>query len=436
MKRLMGVAVMVAMMLWASGVHAEARAVPTVLAFQSVLTDDGGNPIADGEVEVTFRITDLAGLAIYEEVQTLEAVDGHVAALVGAGLDASGAPTGGLGAALLDPREALLLEVAVEGLPPLPAMEIASVPYAAWAERALAVQEGAIDSSAIADGAIAFDDLSAALVDRLASELAAGEGSRTLVMREELDDYYRDPASAAHIGVEGGFSFSGANDLQGVLADIDRAMKRRDERVSAEEDAREEATTTLQANIDIETQARVTWDGTLQANIDGESAARVQADLAEAQARSTWDGTLQTNIDGEAALRASADTALQAAIDAEAEARRLADDAINQRINGMDPALNPPELPQFHANAWGSVCASMKNGGGNFSVAANGVNSVRVTFGVAMPHEHYALVVTPLFEQTPNSGNMIYQILDKTAGGYTYVSSGASACFDFIVIAQ
>jgi len=276
------------LLLISTAVFAAEQSVPRVLAYQSVMYDEGGNPIADGESEVIFRIVDYDGNVLYDEQQRLDVVRGAVSALVGNGLTAEGAPTGGLPFDVLGGGDGRYLEVEVMGYPPTDPMEIASVPYAIYADRALGVADGAVDAAGIADGSIAFEDLSDEVVDRIAKQMT---GEREIVFKDDLDSMYREPEAASKIGVERGFSYSGANDLQGVLEDMDRAVKGREEKIVTE------------------TETRIKAINGIQGNIDNESFARQQADVNEAAARQAADAGLQTAIDTEAANRSSADSA-------------------------------------------------------------------------------------------------------------------------------
>ena len=225
-------------------VKAQQPAVPSVLAFQSSLYDDGGNPVADGPATVTFRILDVAGAVLYEERQTPDIVRGELSALVGNGLTAAGAPTGGIPDGLFAPGAARYLEAEVDGQPPTAPLEIASVPYALHAGEALEV----------ADGGVAFEDLKEDVVGALAAALANEVlGASEVIVRSDLATMYRDPSSAATIGVASTFVSSSADNLQGVLDDLDGAL---------------------------ETEAR----------------ARVAADAAEAAARQAADAALQASI--------------------------------------------------------------------------------------------------------------------------------------------
>lgn len=216
---------------------ADGLRVPPLLGYQSILYDDGGNVIEDGPVDVSFRITDADGGVLYEEHQRLEAIYGHVSALVGNGLTPDGAPAGGIPHGVFSPEGPRYLEVEADGFLQAQQMEVASVPYSVYADVALGAAADAIDSNAIADGSLRFDDLSEELIDRLVDRLAGGQGGVQFVLRGDLESMYRGPEAAATIGVRPGLNYSGANDLQGVLQDLDSAVRRREEHIVAEAEA-------------------------------------------------------------------------------------------------------------------------------------------------------------------------------------------------------
>jgi hypothetical protein len=99
-------------------------------------------------------------------------------------------------------------------------------------EVALGVAADSIDSASIKDGSVKFKDLNEEVADSIFNEITKG---RELLFRDELDLMYRQPSSAAKIGIERGLSYSGADDLQGALRDLDVAIKQRDDRINAAE---------------------------------------------------------------------------------------------------------------------------------------------------------------------------------------------------------
>ena len=120
--------------------------------------------------------------------------------------------------------------------------------------------------------------------------------------------------------------------------------------IATETQARIDADTILQQNIDAEELARINTDNILQQNIDAEELARINADNilqgnidAEEQARIDADSTLQGNIDAEATTRENADTALgnriTNEIQAEAQARQQADTNLGNRIDNIDELI-------------------------------------------------------------------------------------------------
>lgn len=229
---------------------------PTVLGFHSSVFDEGGNPIGDGEWNAHFRIIDADGRALYEEQQAVTAAGGAVSALVGNGLTGDGAPTGGVTAEVLDPQGVRYLEVEFEGMEPLPAMELASVPYASYAQTALTVADGALPFEAFADG----------VMDRIASELTGGADSSEIVLRSEIEN----TTAAANIGVSTAeLSVSTGDDLQGVLVDFDATILQNASGVS-----------TLTGGLVAETQSRQSADNGLSNAIASEANVRSAEDAA------------------------------------------------------------------------------------------------------------------------------------------------------------
>ncbi|MFH1874102.1 MAG: hypothetical protein ABH859_02825, partial [Pseudomonadota bacterium] len=225
---------------------AGAETVPHYLNYQSLLYDDGGNLISDGPAGITFRITDSAGSTLFEEYQTLEVVNGAVSAIVGNGLDRNDAPVGGVPTSVLDPASSRFLEVTVDNFPPQGLYEIVSVPYSYYASEAASVANGGVNGAAIASGALTLDHFSASLLGDIATELA---GSSTLATSTDLTNMqteFRSTTGASAIGVTAGFVYSGANNVQDVLLDLDRAVQRRQAAV----DATVVSVGTLQTEID------------------------------------------------------------------------------------------------------------------------------------------------------------------------------------------
>jgi hypothetical protein len=236
--------------------------VPVVMGYHSAVTDEGGNPISDGDWGAWFRITDVNGAKLYEERQDVTAIGGRISTLIGNGLTADGAPTGGVPLETLSPDSVKFLEVEIEGMDPLPAVEMAAVPYCSYSQVALGAAEGSISYDALAPGT----------VDMIAGELTDGAGSESIVLREELTTIYSDPSSATYIGVATtGIDNSTSSDLQNVLDDLDGAIAANESSITAESANRASA-------------------------VSAETTARAAADSAEASARTTADNALDGRV--------------------------------------------------------------------------------------------------------------------------------------------
>lgn len=275
---------------------ANERAIPMGIAFQSALYDEGGNPLPDGEVDVIFRIKDELGQVLYEETKRPNILHGIASVLIGDAADI----------AIYDPIAPRFLEVEVSGMTPMGPMEITSVPYAYYASEALHVAEGGVDSRAIADGSIAYEDLSRDLIIKLSNSLFSGKSASDIVFKSDMDSFYRNPQSAGNVGVLPKFIYSASNNLQGALEDMDRAIKRRDEKITVESEERKAA-------------------------ITNESAARHEADASESAARSAA-------IAVETGARQGADAQLQSNINAEINGRMLAVDNLNASVMASESA--------------------------------------------------------------------------------------------------
>jgi len=189
--------------------------IPLVMGYHSVVTDEGGNPIDDGQWNAWFRITDINGAKLYEERQGVTAIGGRISALIGNGLTADGAPTGGVPLEALTPDAVKFLEVEIEGMDPLPVVEMAAVPYCGYSQVALGA----------AEGSIGYDALTPGTVEKIAGDLTGGAGSESIVLQEELTTIYSDPSSATYIGVStSDINNSTSSDLQNVLDDLDDAI--------------------------------------------------------------------------------------------------------------------------------------------------------------------------------------------------------------------
>ena len=250
MKKGFCVGMMACVFLWAVGASAENMTTPHFFHYQAVLTDDGGNLLSNGPVQTTFRIFGSDDRVLYQEQQTLDIVDGATSALIGNGLDPeSGAPTGGLSLDLLNPDQGRFLEVEVEGYPPMEKMEMVSVPYALFSERALGVQAGAIDETALAEKSVTLRHFADGTLEEIAAAMLDQGLLGNGVNPTDLDAIYQVPAGASHVGVETGLVYSGKNDLQGVLRDMDRAIDQRQTNLDAEMTARTSADNSFRATL-------------------------------------------------------------------------------------------------------------------------------------------------------------------------------------------
>lgn len=260
-------------------------AVPHLLHYQSLLYNDGGELLPDGKAEMKFRVLDTKEGVLYEELQSVEVVNGYASAMVGNGVDPStGAPTGGLSKELFSPDESRYLEVEVENYPASGPLEIVSVPYALYAEEAIAVRDGAVDAEALALESVTLDHFAGGTVENIAAKLLEENLLQSLVTREELISTYRAPQAATQIGVASGLVFSSQNDVQGVLRDFDRAIDQRQRNVDAEQTARTEA---IAGETEARTQALATERDARISALATETQARTSAVDAERTARVT-----------------------------------------------------------------------------------------------------------------------------------------------------
>lgn len=216
------------------------RQVPLLFNYQGALTDDGGNPIPDGVSNVKFRIFDDTGLLLYEEVQDLEVAKGNVSAIIGNGVLPDGAPTGGIPVSALDPTASRYLEVEVVGQRPYERMEVVTAPYALWADTALKLPKGAITGEMIGEGVITKEHLNAELLKAVLPDAFPNGLPRTLLPTDTLYSADFDTfktvmvgsSGAAKIGIVPDFIHSSSQNVQGVLKDIDLAVKKKQEEVN------------------------------------------------------------------------------------------------------------------------------------------------------------------------------------------------------------
>lgn len=137
----------------------------------------------------------------------------------------------------------------MEDFPPESGLEIVSVPYSLYAEKALGVSDGGVSGAAIARKSITMDHLADGFVEQFAGEMTGGVAIATVTDLSSLQTTYRSTSGASSIGVSSGFVYSGSNNVQQVLQDIDRAVQHRQASIDTEATTRQAADTTLQTNI-------------------------------------------------------------------------------------------------------------------------------------------------------------------------------------------
>ncbi len=219
--------VLMTLCLFATGAAGAAQ-VPRLINYQSLVYDDGGLPVADGSSVVTFRITDIAGSVLYEEKQIVDVVHSVISAMVGNGLDPNGAPTGGIPLEIFESDGGRYLEVMVEGYEPQSPLEIVSVPYAFYAERAVGVADGSIDGKAIAKESITVEHLAQDAMQDLGDALATDGGVVVWTTLQQI-------SGASGVGVQSGMTYTSADNVQTALQDLDTAISHRDSRIDVVE---------------------------------------------------------------------------------------------------------------------------------------------------------------------------------------------------------
>ncbi len=211
--------------------------VPHFLNYQSILYDDGGNLIQDGESTLRFKILDVSGNVLFEETQKVNVVNGYVSAIVGNGLNASGSPSGGIPVEIFASKTQLFLEVTADNYPPESMLEIVSVPYSIYAEKALTVADGSIDGSALKRNIIKREHLTDELVSQIADEMDTANLVATTTdltnMQTSLQESYSAPTGAANIGTAGGLTYSSGTNVQVVMRDLDTAIANRQAELTA-----------------------------------------------------------------------------------------------------------------------------------------------------------------------------------------------------------
>lgn len=443
-KTLARIVVVIAALLLPILSSATTTTVPHFLNYQSLLYDDGGNLVTDGPADVTFRITDGAGDVQYEERQTLDVIHGAVSALVGNGLDGTGAPMGGIPASVFTPDSSRYLEVTVDGFPPESGLEIVAVPYSIYAEKALSVTDEAITGAMLAKKSISMDHLADGLIDQLAGEMASRGTIATRTDLTNMQTSFRSVTGAGGIGVNGGFVYSGSTNIQGVLQDLDRSLQRR----QAEIDAHASAKSGVHgvAGDVVGTMGMQTLiNKTLETPIIQGGMTVIGGNVIMTGG-STITGLPAPSGPNDAATLSYVDNA----ISAEATARQTADAAETATRSGYDTnhenrihALEVTVYDRqntFMGSAWGTVnCTGpFTYIGGNISVANDSFGLYDISFNTPMANANYAVALTPSDPLTIGGYTFArpFTISAKTVNGFT-VNFGMNplpASFDFIVM--
>lgn len=299
------------------------RQIPLLFNFQGALADEGGNSLPDGLTSLTFRVLDSSGTLLYEEAQNVEVVKGGVSAIIGNGINpSSGSATGGVPADVFDPKGSVYLQVEAEGQKPYDAMEVVTAPYALWADTALKVVPGAITGEMISKGVITKEHLD----EQLFSALFPNGFPKSLMPSDTVysedftsfKDTIQSSAGASQVGVAKKFIYSGSGTVEGVLGDLDIAIKKRHEEVefakkdygtqvgneaTARQNADANEAVTRQNADNLEALSRAAAD-------NNEAAARASADSNEANTRAASDGSLQSQIANEIAERIASDNSI------------------------------------------------------------------------------------------------------------------------------
>jgi hypothetical protein len=420
--------------------------VPHFLNYQSLLYDDGGNLLADGPANITFKLTDALGNVLYEERQTLDVVHGAVSALVGNGLDGSGAPMGGIPASVLTPDGARYLEVTVDGYPPESGLEIVAVPYSVYAEKALAVADEGVTGAMLAKKSITMDHLADGLIDQIANQMTSGGTIATRTDLTNLQTTYRSIAGAGSIGVNGGFVYSGSTNIQGVLQDLDRSVQKREAEISAHANATSGVhgvTGNVVGTQNVQTLTNktlmmptITGGMTLiggNVNMNGNTITGLPAPSGPNDAATL--SYVDNAVSAETTARQNADaaeaTARQAADAEEATARQTADAAEASTRYGYD-TNHEERLQQLEGKdnnspitAWGTLAPGPIFNGYNATLSYLGGLSFRISFIDQLKNINYALTVTA------SSGSPT--VSNKSTDGFTVTLSEAGT-FDFIVV--
>jgi len=400
-------------------------AVPHFLNYQSLLYDDGGNLLADQPAGMTFRITDAAGSVLYEERQTLDVVHGAVSALVGNGQDANNAPMGGIPASVLTPDGARYLEVTVDGYSPESGLEIVSVPYSVYAEKALSVADEAVTGAMLAKKIITMDHLADGLVDQLAGEMSARGALATRTDLTNMQTTYRAASGAGNIGVNGGFVYSGNTNIQGVLQDLDRSIQKRQSEIEAHAGSASNVHG-VTGNVVGTHDAQILSNKTLVApNVSGGMTVTGGNIIMNGN---NITGLPDPSLPSDAAKMSYVDNA----VSAEASARNSQDNALDNRLLEIE---NKPKI-----RAWGTVkCADPPVfNGWNINVTRDALILFNISFNESLPSAGYAVIITlqdyDYYQMQANP----FAVLNKTQNGFQvrFPLEKLPSAFDFIVVGQ
>jgi|GEM_PF-3919553 len=246
--------------------------IPAFLNYQGTLTDEGGNLLPDGNSSIKFQILDSIGGVLYEEIQDVEIVEGKVSAIIGNGLDLlSRVPMGGVPPSVFDPKEARYLGVEADGVKAYDPMEIVSTPYSVWSNFALGLADGALTSGMIGEKVVKVEHLSDELLQKFTDMIADDAVSQTGFV--EFKSTLQESSGAGMVGVIGEFNYSDSNTVQGVVSDLDAAVKNRKDEL----DAHSLSTTThgvagaIVGTANSQTLSNKTYQGTLSNTIGNHS---------------------------------------------------------------------------------------------------------------------------------------------------------------------
>ena len=181
-----------------------ATEVPPYMNFQSVLRDDSGNLTEDGFMDLQMKILDQDKDVVYEETQPgVQVLRSAINVMIGEGVvpgSSPSTPTGGIPASALDPEKGShFLQVQFGSNLPSDPMELGSVPYAMYAERALGLAPTTLPEN-LPDYLVTQDELNAAI-------------------QIHENDTTAHPASS--ITVNGAFTTVTGSTVQQVLQSID-----------------------------------------------------------------------------------------------------------------------------------------------------------------------------------------------------------------------